>query len=150
MVGKLFWKNRSLASSARLVIDEFHIFERNIFNDRVVMSFFMLFGILFTLFPNQSLFDSVAVTGTASTFLTPVMLITFLGGKIPIWAYAISWMCSMIGAFSYIFRDNEIVTYLLPGLHKYDQLLSICLYIILFGFLVCILGSFFNRFVAKN
>jgi hypothetical protein len=110
----------------------------------------MFLGILFTLFPNQSLFDAVAVTGTASMFLTPVMLITFLGGKIPIWAYTISWMCSMIGAFAYICRDNEIVMYLLPSLHKYDQLLSICLYIILFGFLVCILGSSFNRFLAKN
>ena len=140
----------TLASSARLVVDEFQLFERNIFNGRIVMSFFMLFGILFTLFPNQSLFDAVAVTGTASMFLTPVILITFLGGKIPIWAYSITWMCSMIGAFAYIFRDSAIVMYLLPSLHKYDQLLSICLYIILFGFLVCILGSFFNRFVAKN
>ena len=150
LVSAMSTLDSALASSARLVIDEFYIFKRSIKNGRIAMSIFMALGLLFTLFPSQSLFDAVAVTGTASMFLTPVMIVTFLGGNIPIWAYTITWFFSMLGAFAYIFRDIETVTYLLPGLHKYDQLLSICLYIIVFGFLICFIGALSNRFLAKT
>jgi Na+/proline symporter len=139
----------ALASSARLIIDEFYLFERSIKNGRIAMSVFMISGLLFTLFPNQSLFDAVAVTGTASLFLTPVMIITFLGGNIQNWAYFITWLISIMGAFAYVCRDHEVVLYLFPGTHKYDQLLSICLYVLIIGFLLCTLSILLNRFLAK-
>lgn len=138
----------ALASSARLVIDEFGMGARSVTNGRWAMVLFMIGGTLLTLFPNKTLFDAVAVTGTASMFLTPVMAVTFLGGRVPRWAYAISWITAIVGAGAYMYRGTEIVSGLIPGLHKYDQLLSICIYVLAVGFAACILGALINRRVA--
>lgn len=140
----------ALASSARLVIDEFGAGARTIGNGRLAMAVFMVLGTLLTLFPNQTLFDAVAVTGTASMFLTPVMAVTFLGGRIPRWAYGISWIAAILGAGAYMYRGTEMVAGLVPGLHKYDQLLTICIYVLAIGFAACILGAVINRQVAKS
>jgi len=140
----------ALASSARLVVFEFGIGERTVNNGRLAMILFTVLGLLFTLFPNQTLFDAVAVTGTASMFLTPVLVITFLGGRVPRWAYLISWIMAILGAGAYINRQTELVSKFIPGVHKYDQLLTICCYVLFVGFFVCILGSLYNRLVAKS
>jgi Na+/proline symporter len=139
----------ALASSARLVIDEFGMGARSVANGRLAMIAFMIGGTLLTLFPNKTLFDAVAVTGTASMFLTPVMAVTFLGGNVPRWAYFISWVTAIVGASAYMYRGTELVAGLVPGLHKYDQLLSICIYVLAVGFAACILGAIFNRRVAE-
>tara|TARA_R110002096_G_scaffold120749_9_gene261635 strand:+ start:2810 stop:4204 length:1395 start_codon:yes stop_codon:yes gene_type:complete len=139
----------ALASSARLVIDEFGVGARSVANGRWAMVLFMVGGTLLTLFPNKTLFDAVAVTGTASMFLTPVMAVTFLGGVVPRWAYAIAWVAAIVGAVAYMYRGTELVTRLVPGLHKYDQLLSIAIYVLAVGFAACILGAMMNRRVAK-
>ena len=83
-------------------------------------------------------------------FLTPVLVITFLGGRVPRWAYLISWIMAILGAGAYINRQTELVSKFIPGVHKYDQLLTICCYVLLVGFFVCILGSLYNRSVAKS
>lgn len=134
----------ALASSARLVIDELGIGARSVANGRWAMVLFMIGGVLLTLFPNKTLFDAVAVTGTASMFLTPVLVVTFLGGRVPRWAYGISWVAAIVGAGAYMYRGTELVVGLVPGLHKYDQLLSICIYVLFVGFTVCILGAIIN------
>jgi Na+/proline symporter len=140
----------ALASSSRLVIDEFGAGARTINNGRLAMGLFMVLGTLLTLFPNKTLFDAVAVTGTASMFLTPVLSVTFFGGRVPRWAYAISWIAAMLGAVAYMYHATDFITKLVPGLHKYDQLLSICVYVLAVGFAACILGAFANRQVAKS
>ena len=64
------------------MIDEWNIGARSVANGRWAMVLFMIGGVLLTLFPNKTLFDAVAVTGTASMFLTPVMAVTFMGGRV--------------------------------------------------------------------
>ncbi len=139
----------ALASSARLVIDELGVGSRSVANGRWAMVLFMIGGTLLTLFPNKTLFDAVAVTATASMFLTPVMAVTFVGGVVPRWAYGISWITAIVGAGAFMYRGTDIVARFVPGMHKYDQLLSICIYVLVVGFAACILGALINRQVAK-
>lgn len=139
----------ALASSARLVIDEWNIGARSVANGRWAMVLFMIGGVLLTLFPNKTLFDAVAVTGTASMFLTPVMAVTFMGGRVSRWAYLVSWNAAILGAGAYMYRGSDVVAGLVPGAHKYDQLLCICCVVLAVGFAVCVLSAIMNRRDAR-
>ncbi len=134
----------ALASSARLVVDEFRIVPRTVGNGRIVMVAFMVGGALLTLWDNKTLFDAVAVTGTASMFLTPVLGISFFTGRVmPRWSYLVAWAAAMAGAAAYLYRDSALVGALLaplPVAHKYDQLLCICVAVLIAGFLAGLLG----------
>lgn len=135
----------ALASSARLVIDEFGMAARTVANGRWVMVVFMLGGALLTLWENKTLFDAVAVTGTASMFLTPVLAIAFFTGRIvPVWSYLVAWFAAIAGAAAYMYRDTEFVSGLfgsLPVDHKYDQLLYICIAVLGIGFIAGLIGA---------
>jgi len=57
------------------------------------MVVFMLLGLLFTLWGNATLFDVVAVSGTASMFLDPILIIGLIVGRtINIWAYLVAFL----------------------------------------------------------
>ena len=71
----------ALASASRLMIEEFDITARTVANGRWVMVVFMIAGALLTLWENQTLFDAVAVSGTASMFLAPVLVLSLLTGR---------------------------------------------------------------------
>ncbi|GLQ34754.1 sodium:solute symporter [Amylibacter marinus] len=131
----------ALASAARLVVDEVGALGRSVKNGRWVMVAFMLGGLLLTLFPNKTLFDAVAVTGTASMFLTPVMAVSFMGYRLPLWSYLVAWAAAIVGAMAYMYRGVEFVSEIISGAHKYDQLLSICIYVLAIGFAACIIGA---------
>ena len=131
----------AMSASARLVIEELQWGQRNLRNGRLAMLVFMVLGTVLTLFPNKTLFDAVAVTGTASMFLTPVLIFSFIGLRVPIWSYLVAWFAAVGGAGAYMFRGTELVQTYVNGAHKYDQLLQICIAVLLIGFLACALGA---------
>ena len=59
----------------RLVVEELRIVPRTLGAGRAVMVAFMGAGTLLTLWGNATLFDAVAVSGTASMFLAPVLIV---------------------------------------------------------------------------
>ncbi len=141
LISALSTLDSALASAARLVVDELKLSPRTLNGGRLAMVIFMLLGALLTLWGNQTLFDAVAVSGTASMFLTPVLLIGLvLGREIALWSYIAAFGAALLGAAAYFARDGWAAA-ILPEGHKYEQLLAICVIVLLIGFSAVLTGA---------
>ncbi|MFA3917676.1 sodium:proline symporter [Ruegeria hyattellae] len=142
LVSALSTLDSALAAAARLVVEELCLAPRNLTGGRIAMAVFAVAGAVLTLWGNQTLFDAVAVSGTASMFLTPVLLAGLVGGRqVALWAYLVSFGAAMLGAMAYLFRSNEFVAALLYDGHKYEQLLQICVCVLVVGCMAVWIGS---------
>ncbi|MCL6282259.1 sodium:proline symporter [Ruegeria sp. 2012CJ41-6] len=142
LVSALSTLDSALSSAARLVVEELRLAPRSLTGGRIAMAVFAVAGAALTLWGNQTLFDAVAVSGTASMFLTPVLLAGLVGGRqVALWAYMVSFGAAMLGALAYLFRGSEMVTALLYDGHKYEQLLQICVCVLVVGCMAVWIGS---------
>lgn len=135
LVSALSTLDSALASAARLVVEELRLAPRTLAGGRLVMLGFMVAGTGLTLWGNASLFDAVAVSGTASMFLTPVLVVGLVMGRdVALWGYLVAFGAAAVGAIAYFGRSWAMVAAVLPEGHKYEQLLVICLAVLLVGF----------------
>ncbi len=142
LVSALSTLDSALASAARLVVEELRLAPRTLPGGRAAMAVFAVAGTLLTLWGNQTLFDAVAVSGTASMFLAPVLGVGLLLNRaIAAWAYAAAFAAALAGAALYFARGSALAGALLPAGHKYDQLLVICLTVLALGFAAVLAGS---------
>lgn len=142
LVSALSTLDSALASAARLMVDELGMAPRSLSGGRMAMVGFMAAGAVLTLWGNQSLFDAVAVSGTASLFLTPVLVTgLLLRRRVAVWAYVTSFVAAMLGAFSYFARGDVFGATVLSEWHKYEQLLLICVLVLVVGFAAMVFGS---------
>lgn len=131
----------ALASTARLVTGESKYVARTVLNGRISMLVFTFVGALLTLWNNKTLFDAVAVSGTASMFLTPVLICAFVFKRaIPAWSFMLAFVAALLGAVAYMFHDSSWVQWLFGDGHKYEQLLYICCAVLTVGFSASVLG----------
>jgi len=101
LVSALSTLDSALSSASRLVVEETRILPRSLTAGRAVMVAFMGLGTALTLWGSQTLFDAVAVSGTASMFLTPVLVVGLvMGRQIATWAYLVAFGAAMIGAIN--------------------------------------------------
>lgn len=141
LVSALSTLDSALSSAARLAIEELGLATRSLTGGRVVMSLVMTAGLALTLWGNATLFDAVAVSGTASMFLTPVLLVGLIARRnVPVWSFVAAFAAAMLGAFAYFARDWSGVAHVLPEAHKYEQLLVICLIVLAVGFSAVLAG----------
>ncbi|MEO0343311.1 MAG: sodium:proline symporter [Pseudomonadota bacterium] len=146
LVSALSTLDSALSSASRLMIEEFDFASRSVTNGRWVMLGFMIVGALLTLWENQTLFDAVAVSGTASMFLAPVLVLSLVTGRdVPLWSYFVAWLSSVMGAAAYMYRDTGLVSAFIDGPHKYDELLIICIWVLGIGFAAGIMGLVVGR-----
>jgi Na+/proline symporter len=142
LVSALSTLDSALSSAARLCVVELKLAPRTLAGGRAVMFGFMAAGGALTLWGNATLFDAVAVSGTASMFLTPVMIAVFVfGATVPLWSYLVSYSAAIIGAFAYFARDWPSFAAILPDAHKYDQLLTICIAVLAVGGIAVATGA---------
>jgi Na+/proline symporter len=135
LVSALSTLDSALASAARLVVEELKLAPRSLNGGRVVMLGFMATGTALTLWGNATLFDAVAVSGTASMFLTPVLLVGLVWGReVALWGYMVAFGAAMLGALAYFGRGWAVFDAVLPEGHKYEQLLVICVIVLALGF----------------
>ncbi len=129
----------TLSSSSKLVVVDMKLVNAKVNNGRLIMLAFMLLGLLCVFFGSQDLFSAVAVSGTASLFLAPVVFFSIFANQknIPNWSYLLAFIIAMAGASLY-FLESSGHTQLLGEMHKYTKLLFISLTILIVG---C--GSFF-------
>ena len=141
LISALSTLDSALASAARLVVDELRLGPRTLGGGRVAMVVFMALGAGLTLWGNQTLFDAVAVSGTASMFLTPVLVVGLvMGRKVALWSYLVAFGAAMLGAVAYFGRAGWAAA-ILPETHKYEQLLAISIAVLLVGFTAVIMGA---------
>ncbi|MCR8826488.1 sodium:solute symporter family transporter [Pseudosulfitobacter koreensis] len=142
VVSALSTLDSALASASRLVVEELHLAPRTLSGGRGVMALFMLAGALLTLWGNATLFDAVAVSGTASMFLAPVMIVGLvMGRQVALWSYVVAFGAAMLGAWVYFARGWTLWAMLLPDAHKYVQLLAICVVVLGVGFAAVLAGA---------
>ena len=103
-------------------------------NGRMVMAAFMLTGLALVFWGNKDLFSAVAVSGTASMYLAPLIFFSLWGKRedIPTWSYVFSFVLALAGAILY-FTESSQYTFLLGDLHKYTKLLCICITVLGLG-----------------
>jgi len=99
-------------------------------------------GLLFTLWGNATLFDAVAVSGTASMFLDPILIIGLIVGRtINIWAYLVAFFTAVMSTLAYFDRAWTWLEFILLEGHFYEQLLIICIGVLAIGFKAVLAGS---------
>ena len=142
LISALSTLDSALSSAARLVVEELRIGTRSLIAGRAVMVGFMAVGTGLTLWGNQTLFDAVAVSGTASMFLTPVLLVGLvMGRRIALWSYLVAFGAAIAGAVTYFARSADWALAILPEAHKYEQLLVICIAVLIAGFVAVLAGA---------
>lgn len=142
LVSALSTLDSALASSARLAVEELGLAKRSLMGGRMAMLMVMVLGTALTLWGNATLFDAVAVSGTASMFLAPVLMMGLLGGRdVPLWSYLVAYGAAISGAFAYFARSWPSIAALLPDGHKYEQLLMICIVVLAVGTSAVLAGA---------
>ena len=141
----------TLSSSAKLVASDMGVLRMSLRNGRMVMAVFMLLGLVLVFMGNKDLFSAVAVSGTASMYLAPVVFFSLWGKRrdIPVWSYLFTFVLALSGAALY-FTESSGHTSLLGDLHKYTKLLYICISILVLGCLSYWLGGLFNRSASSR
>jgi Na+/proline symporter len=136
----------TLSSSAKLVASDMGVLRMSLRNGRMVMAVFMLLGLVLVFTGNKDLFSAVAVSGTASMYLAPVVFFSLWGKRsdIPVWSYLFTFVLALSGAALY-FTESSGHSALLGDIHKYTKLLYFCISILVLGCLSYWLGGLFNR-----
>ncbi|MCP5205867.1 MAG: sodium:proline symporter [Hahellaceae bacterium] len=132
----------TLSSSAKLVAVDMKVVAPTIRNGRAVMVLFMLLGLAMVFFGNKDLFSAVAVSGTASMYLAPVVFFSLWAGRdnIPVWSYLGSFLLAMAGAVLY-FTESSGHSQWLGDAHKYTKLLWISATVLLGGIALFFIGG---------
>jgi hypothetical protein len=132
----------TLSSSAKLVAVDMKLVEPSLFNGRASMAVFMLLGVAFVFTNNKDLFSAVAVSGTASMYLAPVIFFSLWGDRddIPVWSYLTTFILAISGALLY-FTESSGYSMMLGDAHKYTKLLGISLTVLIGGCLLFWVGG---------
>ena len=127
----------TLSSSSKLVAVDMKWVEPSLTNGRITMAVFVLLGLLLVFVGNKDLFSAVAVSGTASMYLAPVIFFSLWGKRtdIPLWSYLSCFAMALAGAALY-FTESSGHTHLLGESHKYTKLLWISLSVLAGGCLL--------------
>lgn len=114
----------TLASSAKLIVVDMGLVKMSVGHGRTVMALVMLVGLLLVFWGTQDLFGAVAVSGTASLYLAPVVFFSIWGKRrnIPLWSYLLSFGLAVAASALY-FTESSGYSHLLGGAHKYTKLL---------------------------
>jgi len=124
----------TLTSSAKMMVVDMRLLPVNLRSGRIVMAIFMLLGLVLVFVGNKDLFSAVAVSGTASMYLVPVIFFSLWGNQrnIPVWSYLGSFALAIGGAVLY-FTESSGYSALLGDAHKYTKLLWICIAVMIGG-----------------
>jgi len=132
----------TLSSSAKLAVVDMRTFDSSIKNGRLAMAGFMMAGLALVFLGNKDLFSAVAVSGTASMYLAPVVFFSLWGKRtdIPVWSYLGAFIIAVSGAVLY-FVESSGYTAMLGTQHKYTKLLMISAFVLIAGCLLFIVGA---------
>lgn len=128
----------TLASAAKLSVFDMRSAAPTARNGRFAMALFLAGGLAMVFLGSKDLFSAVAVSGTASMFLAPVVFFSLWMGRkdVPAWSYVSAFVLAMAGAVLYFLEAGGHISWMagLTGLeHKYSKLLVISLTVLIAG-----------------
>lgn len=134
----------ALASASKLAIVDMRIAPATVRNGRIAMCAFMAAGLALLFVGSKDLFTAVAVSGTASMFLAPVIFFCIWGGaRVKPWAYSATFALSIAGSLVY-FLDSaghvKLMASMFGGIHDYTKLLIVSAFILVAGCALFALG----------
>ncbi len=120
----------TFSSAAKLSAMDMGVAKPTVANGRIAMALFLVGGLAMVFFGSKDLFAAVAVSGTASMFLAPVVFFSLWGGRqdIPVWSYLTAFFAAMAAAVLYFTESSGHSNLIGPltGLeHKYAKLLAL-------------------------
>jgi len=128
----------TFSSAAKLIVRDMGLARPTPASGRLAMALFCMLGLILVFFGTDDLFAAVAVSGTASLFLTPVILFCIWGRReVSTWALVVSVGAAVGGAALYFIENAgyTAVVETLTGLeHKYARLLAITGAVLAIGF----------------
>lgn len=139
----------ALTSASKLIVVDMRLAPVNARNGRIAMFAFTIGGMILLFTGSKDLFDAVAISGTASLYLAPVVFFSVWGGaSIPIWSYLTSFVTAFAGSILYLLESGKYVDVIAPLTgysHSYSKLLVITLAVLAAG---C--GAFALGFVTQR
>jgi len=135
----------TFSSASKLVAVDMNIIKPTTANGRWVMLAFLLGGGLFLFIGGKDLFAAVAVSGTVSMFLAPVIFFNIWGKQTTEqWPLILTFIVALAGGALYMLESSGYTDLLEPAFgyaHKYSKLLIICISILLVGCISFTLGK---------
>ncbi len=119
----------TFSSASKLTIIDMKMAAVTVRNGQISMVIFLFGGLVFLFLGSEDLFSAVAVSGTASMFLAPVVFFTiWLDRDVAPWAFRVAFYSAMSGAVLYFLEAGGYANVIEPifGVtHKYAKLLLI-------------------------
>ena len=147
VISALSTLDSTFSSASKLVVKDMKLLPETVNSGRLVMVAFLVVGGLFLVWNNKDLYEAVAVSGTLSMFLLPVIVFSIWGNKeIALWPLVLTFGVAVFGAVTYVtetlaYKKLHWMTDAFGYEHKYSKLLIICIVIAAVGFISFALGS---------
>jgi len=139
----------TFSSAAKLTVADMGLGEKTVANGRIAMALFALGGLIFLALGTDDLYAAVAVSGTASLFLAPVIFFCIWGNmNIPRWSYLTAFVAAIAGAALYYAESGghaDIIAPLAGITMKYNKLLLISVTVLVIGNGAFALGAWLRR-----
>jgi len=139
----------TFSSAAKLTVADMGLGEKTVANGRIAMALFALGGLVFLALGTDDLYAAVAVSGTASLFLAPVIFFCIWGNmNIPRWSYLTAFVAAIAGAALYYAESGGHADFIAPltGITvKYNKLLLISITVLVIGNGAFALGAWLRR-----
>jgi len=139
----------TFSSAAKLAVADMRIGAKTVLNGRIAMVLFALGGLVFLALGTDDLYAAVAVSGTASLFLAPVIFFSIWANlAIPRWSYLTAFVAAIAGAALYYAESGghaDIIAPLTGISVKYNKLLLISATVLIIGNGAFALGAWLGR-----
>ena len=145
VISALSTLDSTFSSASKLVVKDMQLLPENVASGRIVMVAFLFVGGLFLLWDSKDLYAAVAVSGTLSMFLLPIIVFCIWGNReIALWPLILTFIVTVFGGITYVTESSGYTSWMVDMFgyeHKYSKLLIICLVIAAVGFISFVLGS---------
>jgi len=132
----------TFSSAAKLAVQDMGLARASAASGRAAMALFCLIGLVLVFFGTEDLFTAVAVSGTASLALTPVIVFCIWGDReVAQWSFFAAFLFAAAGAVLYFLETTGSSAWLTPlAEHKYEKLLVITVAVLAAGFAAFVAG----------
>jgi len=147
IISALSTLDSTFSSASKLVVKDMKLLPETLMSGRLVMIAFLIVGYLFLYWDNKDLYAAVAVSGTLSMFLLPIIIFCIWGNRdIALWPVVLTFIVTVWGGISYITLKSDFTSAIFTTIgygdsHKYTKLLIICIVIALVGLISFAIGS---------
>lgn len=136
----------TFSSAAKLSVIDGGLGQQNVRNGRIAMICFLAGGLVMVATGSKDFYAAVAVSGTASMYLAPVVFISLWLGRddVPVWSYLVSFSAALAASILYFLYSNPVYARMLGPLfgydHKYSKLLILCACVFVTGMAAFVVG----------